>query len=161
MLATLVTAMPIGDDWPSSFPETLAPRLSCEGRVEGGRGSLGRHPVSPPRSSNRTCGFPASGSPTGFPARLTGRSCKRHLVLRLATQLPRKRPDRMRCFQAHRQSPHLGFFESAPEVRVLPSTGIARLPRYYDPLRTPARCAAMCDVEAATSDQRVSPFVTF
>ena len=28
-------------------------------------------PVSPPRSSNRTCGFPASGSPTGFTARHT------------------------------------------------------------------------------------------
>ncbi len=27
--------------------------------------------VSPPRSSNRTCGFPASGSPTGFAARHT------------------------------------------------------------------------------------------
>src|SRR3954452_22228182 len=27
--------------------------------------------VSPPRSSNRTCGFPASGSPTGFTPRLT------------------------------------------------------------------------------------------
>ena len=30
-----------------------------------------RGPVSPPRSSNRTCGFPASGSPTGFTARHT------------------------------------------------------------------------------------------
>ena len=29
------------------------------------------HSVSPPRSSNRTCGFPASGSPTGFTARHT------------------------------------------------------------------------------------------
>ncbi len=29
------------------------------------------HSVSPPRSSNRTCGFPASGSPTGFTARPT------------------------------------------------------------------------------------------
>ncbi|CAA9373360.1 MAG: hypothetical protein AVDCRST_MAG89-4787, partial [uncultured Gemmatimonadetes bacterium] len=26
-------------------------------------------PVSPARSSNRTCGFPASGSPTGFTSR--------------------------------------------------------------------------------------------
>src|SRR5208337_4770535 len=59
-------------------------------------------------------------------------------LLRLAVQLPRKRPDLARCFQAHRQSPHLGFFESAPEARVLPSTGIARLQRYYDPLRVSA-----------------------
>ena len=40
------------------------------GRVEDGRGCSGRlrriGPVSRPRSSNRTCGFPASGSPTGF-----------------------------------------------------------------------------------------------
>ena len=30
-----------------------------------------RDPVSPPRSSNRTCRFPASGSPTGFTSRHT------------------------------------------------------------------------------------------
>ncbi len=40
------------------------------GRVEDGRGCSGRlgrrGPVSRPRSSNRTFGFPASGSPTGF-----------------------------------------------------------------------------------------------
>ena len=30
-----------------------------------------RKPVSPPRSSNRTCGFPASGFPTGFIVRPT------------------------------------------------------------------------------------------
>src|ERR1700733_650556 len=29
---------------------------------------IGRRPVSQPRSSNRTCGFPASGFPTGFVA---------------------------------------------------------------------------------------------
>ena len=41
------------------------------GRVEDGRGSLGalgHRPVSHPRSSNRTCRFPASGFPTGFTA---------------------------------------------------------------------------------------------
>ncbi len=42
-------------------------------RVEEGRGysRMKRRPVSLPRSSNRTCGFPASGSPTVFTARLT------------------------------------------------------------------------------------------
>ena len=37
--------------------------------------------VSHPRSSNRTCGFPASGSPTGFTVRHTKQSTdrKRHL----------------------------------------------------------------------------------
>src|ERR1700692_2948762 len=32
---------------------------------------VGRRPVSHPRSSNRTCGFPASGFPTGFVVRRT------------------------------------------------------------------------------------------
>jgi hypothetical protein len=44
------------------------------GRVEEGRGGLAEWP-SPPvsllRSSNRTCGFPASGFPTGFIVRPT------------------------------------------------------------------------------------------
>lgn len=37
--------------------------------VESRKGAVARRfngPVSLPRSSNRTCGFPASGSPTGF-----------------------------------------------------------------------------------------------
>src|SRR5277367_4149461 len=35
--------------------------------VESRRGAVSfARPVSPPRSSNRTCGFPASGFPTGF-----------------------------------------------------------------------------------------------
>ncbi len=33
--------------------------------------AIRRRSVSPPRSSNRTCGFPASGSPTGFTSRST------------------------------------------------------------------------------------------
>ena len=59
------------------------------------------------------------------------------LRLRLEIQLPLKRPDVFRCFQAHRQSPILGFFESAPEVRALPSAGVTRLHQYYDPVRRP------------------------
>src|SRR6516162_9181053 len=41
-----------------------------------------RRPVSHPRSSNRTCGFPASGFPTGFTARLTNEDSldKRHFI---------------------------------------------------------------------------------
>ncbi len=59
--------------------------LTCRGRVEEGRGglSLGNRSVSLPRSSNRTCGFPASGSPTGFTAGPTtglSSSCRRSLV---------------------------------------------------------------------------------
>jgi len=33
----------------------------------------------------------------------------------------------------------LGPFHNAPEVRLLPSTGITRLPRYYGPVRLPRR----------------------
>ena len=43
-------------------------RWSAEDKaVESRRGAVSpKQPVSPPRSSNRTCGFPASGFPTGF-----------------------------------------------------------------------------------------------
>jgi hypothetical protein len=33
----------------------------------------------------------------------------------------------------------LGPFHNAPEVRLLPSTGVTRLPRYYGPVRLPRR----------------------
>ncbi len=55
-----------------------------------------QHPVSSPRSSNRTCGFPASGFPTGFIARHTvdgqfrlvsGDDTVARTHLRLATEL--------------------------------------------------------------------------
>jgi hypothetical protein len=38
--------------------------------------------VSHPRSSNRTCGFPASGSPTGFTVKHTQESTDRKRRLR-------------------------------------------------------------------------------
>src|SRR6476620_3713340 len=43
--------------------------------------AMRRRSVSHPRSSNRTCGFPASGSPTGFVMRHTKQITdrKRHL----------------------------------------------------------------------------------
>ncbi len=61
-----------------------------------------RSSVFPTRSSNRTCGFPASGSPTGFTARhttdgLSTRVSRNNtqavISLRLAAQLSPKRPD--------------------------------------------------------------------
>jgi hypothetical protein len=60
------------------------------------------------------------------------------LALRLLVQLSLKHPDLYWCFQAHRQSPLLSFFQSASEVRVLPSAGITRHRRYRDPLRLPS-----------------------
>ncbi len=44
----------------------------------------------------------------------------------------------------------LGFFESAPEVRVLCSAGITRHQRSYDPVRLPSEPPPENDVEAAT-----------
>ena len=50
------------------------------------------------------------------------------------------------------------FFESTPEVRALPSTGITRLQRYYDPVRLPPAPLArrLCEV-ATLMPERVSP----
>src|SRR5208283_3302540 len=59
------------------------------------------------------------------------------LRLRLEVELPLKRPDVIRCCQAHRQSPILGSVESTPEVRVLPSAGVTQPQQYYDPVRRP------------------------
>jgi hypothetical protein len=43
--------------------------------------------------------------------------------------------------RAHRQSPHLCLLESIPEVRAIPSVGVTRLHRHYDPFRIPRRAA--------------------
>src|SRR4029077_18868229 len=59
--------------------------------------------------------------------------------------------------QAHRQSPHLIRFEKAPEVRALPSPGIPRLQRYYDPVRRPPGPVLFSTVEAATLIQNGPP----
>ena len=80
--------------------------------------------------------------------------------LRLEIELPLKPPDAFRCLQAHRQSPILAFVESAPEVRVLPSAGVARPQRYHDPVRLPPWAAATCDVEDATSAPDGYPPIT-
>ena len=74
--------------------------------------ALRQRSVSHPRSSNRTCRSPASGSPTGFTVRPTERrgplqamSARQLSLLRLAAQLSLKGSDHSRCCQAHRQSP--------------------------------------------------------
>ena len=68
-----------------------------------------------------------------------------------------KPPDAFRCLQAHRQSPILVFIESAPEVRVLPSSGVTRFHWSYDPVRLPCRPAPTSAVEAATLAQHGPP----
>jgi hypothetical protein len=54
---------------------------SAESRMGAVARAMRQGSVSHPRSSNRTCGFPASGSPTGFVLRHTKQSTdrKRHL----------------------------------------------------------------------------------
>jgi hypothetical protein len=100
--------------------------------------------VSHPRSSNRTCGFPASGSPTGFIVRHTKQSTDRKRPLCGVLSFFASRHSflgrtRMivgvcRLIANHH---HLAFFESTPEVRALPSASITRLQRSYDPVRLP------------------------
>jgi len=68
-----------------------------------------------------------------------------------------KSPDIFGCCQTHRQSPLLGFLRSIPEVRVLPSPGITRLRRYYDPLRFPAWPPAHLAFGDATPNQTGPP----
>ena len=116
-------------------------------------------------------------APFPRPAHRTGRARFRHpalrqvsppgsrrstyrFLLRLAIQLPLKPSDRFRCLQAHRQSPHLGFFASTPEVRVLPSASITRHPRYCDPLRVPAEPPSLPRTREFTSARTGVPPIT-
>jgi hypothetical protein len=80
-------------------------------------------PVSTSRSSNRTCGSPASGSRT----RQHARACD---ALRGAWQIPE--------FAGLPQSPCPCRCPRRLEPGPLPSTGITRLHQYYEPLRHPA-----------------------
>jgi len=109
---------------PSRVPENL-------GRVEDGRGGSRGCSVSPPRSSNRTCGFPASGSPTGFTMKHTESSFASPY-----SSLGSFRSTTVFSGCAPITEPR--FLHKYPEVRALPSAGITRLRRYYDPLRVPA-----------------------
>ncbi len=128
-------------------------------------GPCGHHSVSSPRSSNRTCGFPASGFPTGFTSKHTAvgqdgpdvvgshrtprtrpyrgnawclatTPCGR-FRLRLDVELPLKAPDLLRCRQVHCQSPLLAIVKSVPEVRALCSADITRPHSSYGPVRRP------------------------
>ncbi len=106
------------------------------GRVEKWRGGRGGS-VSTSRSSNRTCGFAASGSRT-------------RPLMRSHTERSRSsRPFALACNASHsvrtfgggtRQhghSPGSRCLCVVLEPRPLPSTGVTRLHRYYGPLRLP------------------------
>ena len=93
--------------------------------------------VSTSRSSNRTGGFPASGSPTGFAKQHT----KRHDT---APSLPSLDPSTgseslVGGYRRRGHSPDSSRFQTAPEVRPLPSAGVTRFQRYYEPVRHPTR----------------------
>src|SRR5262245_38894005 len=94
-------------------------------------------PVPTPRSSNRTCGSPASGSPTGFTDRPTGTPDGTPLVGPYSPFRDR-RAVVLGLLDLAANPQAVGRFQSAPEVRPLPSTGITRLPRYYEPVRLPS-----------------------
>ena len=103
--------------------------------------------------------------PFPVPARQTGRADFPHPAfrqaslqahasgarwLRLAVQPLRKHPESA-VLSGSRQSPLLCFFRGTLEVRVLSSTGVTRLPRYYNPLRLPELSVPYGNVEAVTS----------
>jgi len=80
--------------------------------------------VSTSRSSNRTCRSPASGSRTrlhAFASRATPSAVLEHSSELIGCPISRSFTTYCVC----------------PELRPLPSTGITRLQRYYEPLRHP------------------------
>jgi hypothetical protein len=130
-------------------------------RVESRTGAVAwamwQHSVSCPRSSNRTCRFPASGFPTSFIVRHTEKSSGRKRPLRggfspspygtafsegsgSRSVLPGSSPITFTSpsSKAHQKS------------GALPSAGITRLQRSYDPVRLPPMPPPSSDVEAAT-----------
>jgi len=55
----------------------------------------------------------------------------------------------------------VSIFKSAPEVRDLPSTGVTRLHRYYDPVRLPSDPPPYATLKPRPSIERVSPVARF
>ena len=90
-------------------------------------------PFPLPARRTRTCGFPASGSRT-----------RKHRARSRDGWLCGSPPSDLERFdrEVHRLSPLSLSFSSASdllELRPLPSTGVTRLPRYYEPVRHPRR----------------------
>src|SRR3954462_9953627 len=83
-------------EWALARRWPAGPRDAC--RVESRTGAVAwamrQHPVSRPRSSNRTCGFPASGFPTGFTPRHT--AAAQDARVEDAARRALRRPDRRR-----------------------------------------------------------------
>ena len=119
--------------------------------------------VSHPRSSNWTCGFPASGFPTGFTVRpaiscqLRAANAQRVRVYSPRDTVRSDRSGHCRCLQAKGQSPDITVFTSAPEVRALSSAGATRLHRSYDPVRLPLAAPSKPALRPLPPAKRVSP----
>ena len=88
--------------------------------------------VSTSRSSNRTCGFPASGSRTRRSCLRTSLACSAVCSFWTVGGV-----DRLTPISRSRATCCAGL-----ELRSLPSTGVTRLRRYYGPLRHPSRLDA-------------------
>ncbi len=106
-----------------------------------------RDSVSSSRSSNRTCGFPASGSPTDVVPKHTrtgdlrgGRDAPVAHPLRLDTKpIPRSPDDSLELGRLSPISTPLTTSRGVSEVRPLPSAGITRRHQSYEPVRHPRR----------------------
>ncbi len=106
-----------------------------------------RDSVSSSRSSNRTCGFPASGSPTDVVPKHTrtgdlrgGRDTPVARQLRLGTKpVPQSSDDSLELGRLAPISTPMTTSRGVSEVRPLPSAGITRRPQSYEPVRHPRR----------------------
>jgi hypothetical protein len=97
-----------------------------------------RHPVHPGRTLVRACQVVGvTENILAINLVVEQVEAERRFRLRLEIKLPLKPPDVFRCLQARRQLPILVFVESAPEVRALPSAGVTRPHRSYNPVRLP------------------------
>ena len=124
--------------------------------------------VSRPRSSNRTCGFPASGFPTGFAARHTAARRVRCVLPKQwamadAPSSTDRRPSSPRgkayagVFRLIANHRSFGSLQSAPEVRALSSASITRPQRSYGPLRLPSNPPPVRRRGCQPQSRRVSP----
>ncbi len=128
-----------------------------------------QHPVSPPRSSNRTCGFPASGFPTGFIARHTvdgqfGLVSRDDTVarthLRLATELVQTLPNLngvARLIANHRPFASSQACQKSGSFAPPALPGINARTTLSDSRQA---CRAFHDIGVAISDQSGSPPIT-
>jgi hypothetical protein len=138
-----------------------------ESRVSAVAGAMWHRVVSHPRSSNRTCRSPASGSPTGFTERPTEKKTGAASVVGAAGFPPSsfdtafsEGPGSYWCLQAHRQSPSPRHLQKHTRSqgpllrRHCPASTLLR------PCPTPADAAARSDVEAAILAPDGSPPIT-